>query len=89
MKDMPETGIPVLPAFGNADDNYLVWSDKMVDLLSNYRSCYTSAPLSYLVHEDEMGKVAALATYETLDQLNKSQCRRSTITNYSIKSMNY
>jgi hypothetical protein len=68
MKDMPETGIPVLPALGNAAKNYLVWSDKMEDFLSNYRSCYTGALLNYLIRDDEMGKVASSATYETLDQ---------------------
>jgi hypothetical protein len=66
--DMPETSIPVLPALGNATNNYLVWSDKMMDFLSNYRSCYTGALLSYLICEDEMGKVATSATYKTLDQ---------------------
>jgi hypothetical protein len=67
-KDMPETGIPVLPALGNAADNYSVWNDKMKDFLSNYRSCYTGAPLNYLIRDDEMGKVAPPAAYETLDQ---------------------
>jgi hypothetical protein len=45
-----------------------VWSDKKVDFLSNYRSCYTGAPLNYLIRDDETGKVASSATYETLDQ---------------------
>jgi hypothetical protein len=67
-KDMPETSIPVLPALGNAANNYLVWSDKMADFLSNYHSCYTSALLNYLICDDEMGKVASSATYETLGQ---------------------
>jgi hypothetical protein len=67
-RDMPENGIPVLPALGNAADNYSVWSDKMVDFLSNFRSCYTSALLNYLLRDDETGKVALSATYDTLDQ---------------------
>jgi hypothetical protein len=67
-RDMPEIGIPVLPALGNAADNYSVWSDKMVDFLSNYRSCYTGAPLNYLLRDDDAGKVALSATYDTLDQ---------------------
>jgi hypothetical protein len=65
---MPETGIPVLPALGNAANNYLVCSDKMVDFLSNYRSCYTGALLNYLLRDDDTGKVALSPAYDTLDQ---------------------
>jgi hypothetical protein len=65
---MPETGKPVLQALGNAADNYSVWSDKMVDFLSSYGSCYTGALLNYLLRDDDAGKVALSAAYNTLDQ---------------------
>jgi hypothetical protein len=89
-KDMPETGIPVLPALGNAAENYLVWSDKMTDFLSNYCSCYTGAPLNYLIRDDETGKVASSATYETLDQfLIESMQLNPAINLHLSKKINY
>jgi hypothetical protein len=66
-KDMPESGIPVLPALGNAAENYSVWSDKFVDFMSNYRSCYTGALLSYLLREDDASKMARAGTYDSID----------------------
>jgi hypothetical protein len=66
-KDMPENGIPVLPALGNAAENYSVWSDKFVDFMSNYHSCYTGALLSYLLRDDDASKVAGAGTYDSLD----------------------
>jgi hypothetical protein len=59
-KDMPENGIPVLPALGNAAENYSVWSDKFVDFMSNYCSCY-------LLRDDDASKVAGAGTYDSLD----------------------
>jgi hypothetical protein len=40
---------------------------KVYGFLSNYRSCYTGAPLTYLLRDDDAHQVAAAATYETLD----------------------
>jgi hypothetical protein len=67
-KDIPEAGIPLLPPAGDAASNYAAWSEKMVDFMSNYRSCYTGVPLSYLMRDDEAHKVADVATYETIEQ---------------------
>jgi hypothetical protein len=66
-KDMLETGIPVLSAVGNAAENYSVWSEKFVDFMSNYRSCYTGAPLNYLLRDDDASKIDGADTYDTLD----------------------
>jgi hypothetical protein len=40
-KDIPEAGIPLLSPAGDAASNYAAWSEKMVDFMSNYRSCYS------------------------------------------------
>jgi hypothetical protein len=66
-KDVPEVGIPMLASTGNAADNYSAWSDKFTDFMSNYRSCYTGAPLTYLLRDDDAHKIADSTTYETLD----------------------
>jgi hypothetical protein len=66
-KDMLEIGIPVLSALGNAAENYSVWSDKFVDFMSNFRSCYTGALLNYLLRKGDESKMAGADTYDTLD----------------------
>jgi hypothetical protein len=67
-KDVPETRIPLLAPAGDVADNYATWSDKFIDFMSNYRSCYSGAPLSYLVCDEDALKLALLATYESLDK---------------------
>jgi hypothetical protein len=38
-----------------------------VDFVSNYCSCYTGAPLSYLLREDDASKAASVGTYDSID----------------------
>jgi len=66
--DIPEMGIPVLPAQGNPADNYSLWRDRFVDFIGAYRSCYTGAPLSYLLRDDEAPPHADTTDFETFDQ---------------------
>jgi hypothetical protein len=53
---------------GDAVANYAMWSDKFIDFMSNYRSCYSGVPLSYLVHDNDASKLALSTTYESLDK---------------------
>jgi hypothetical protein len=69
MHDIPKSRMLLLAGAGNAADKSGLWSEKSVNFMSNYQSCYTNAPFKYLLHKDDVHKVADFMAYETLNMI--------------------
>jgi hypothetical protein len=61
---------------------------KLVDFMSNYRSCYSGVPLSYLLRNDKAHKVAGVAMYETIEQSLVTSVQLNAATNLAFVDEN-
>jgi hypothetical protein len=66
--EIPDIGVPLFSVTGNTAANYSLWKDCFVDLVGNYRSTYTGAPLSYLLRDSDEPSMLPLDDFDTLDE---------------------